>query len=98
MATRSQNSSLRTSKYLQRRDHLKVLLLLIIIVLFRFAIDLGVPVISISQLLQNVVELAGKNEEFSHSFFYKVKEMVQAEDGDALLRERIHLKLLRLCP
>ena len=45
-----------------------------------------------------MVDLTGKNEEFSHSFFHKVKAMVQAGDGDALLRERIYLKLLRLCP
>jgi hypothetical protein len=45
-----------------------------------------------------VVDLTGKNEEFSHSFFFKVRDMVNAGDADALLRERIHLKLLRLTP
>ena len=48
-------------------------------------------------VLQNVVEQAGKTEEFSHSFFLKVKDMINAGDGDALLQEKVYLKLLRLC-
>lgn len=65
--------------------------------IFRFALDLGVPVVSMDQLLENVVDQAGKTEEFSHSFFLKVRDMVQAGDEDALLKERVHIKLLRLC-
>lgn len=54
--------------------------------------------ISVNQLLANVVEFTGKSEEFSHSFFFKVKQMVEQGDSEALLKERIPLKLLRLCP
>ena len=62
----------------------------------RFAVDLGVPVVSMNQILQNVVEHAGKTEEFSHSFFFRVKDMINAQDGDEMVKERVHLKLLRL--
>ena len=64
---------------------------------FRFALDLGVPVISMDQVLNNVVEQAGKTEEFSHSFFLKVKDMIIAGDQESLVKEKVHLKLLRLC-
>lgn len=63
----------------------------------RFAIDLGVPVISMNQIVQNVVDQAGKQPEFSHSFFLRVRDMVNAGDGDALVKERVYVKLLRLC-
>jgi adenylate kinase family enzyme len=63
---------------------------------YRFAIDLGVPVVDMNVVLQNVVDQAGKNEEFSHSFFLKVRDMVQAQDEEALLKEKVHTKLLRL--
>jgi adenylate kinase family enzyme len=62
----------------------------------RFALDLGIPVVSMQQVFQNVVEQAGKSEEFSHSFFIKVKDMIQAGDVDALIKEKVPLKLLRL--
>lgn len=64
----------------------------------RFAIDLGVPVVSMNTILQNVVDQAGTNEEFSHSFFLRVRDMINAEDYEGLTRERVHIKLLRLCP
>jgi len=54
-------------------------------------------VVSMQQLLENVAAEAGRSEEFSHSFFLKVKSMVDNGDQEALLRERIPLKLLRLC-
>ena len=44
----------------------------------RFAVDLGVPVVSMDQILQNVVDQAGKTEEFSHSFFIRVRDMIAA--------------------
>lgn len=50
----------------------------------RFGIDLGLPVISVNQMLQNVSELAGKSAEFNHEFFLKVKELVDAGDRDQL--------------
>lgn len=41
---------------------------------------------------------AGKTEELSHSFFLKVRDMIQNDDYEQLIKEKIHLKLLRLCP
>jgi hypothetical protein len=32
------------------------------------------------QILNNVVEFAGKSEEFSHSFFLRVRDMIKADD------------------
>jgi hypothetical protein len=49
------------------------------------------------QILQNVVDQAGKSDEFSHSFFLRVRDMIKAEDQEGLVKERVHLKLLRLC-
>ncbi len=63
----------------------------------RFAIDLGIPVVSMNQIIDNVVEHAGKQPEYSHSFFLRVRDMIKAGDGDALIKERVHVKLLRLC-
>ena len=62
----------------------------------RFALDLGVPVISMETVFQNVAEQAGKTEEFSHSFFLRVRDMIKAEDMEGLIREKVPLKLLRL--
>jgi hypothetical protein len=71
--------------------------MIFIYLLNRFSLDLGVPVVSMDQILRNVQEQAGKNEEFSHSFYMKVKAMIDNEDVDQLVQERVHLKLLRLC-
>ena len=51
-----------------------------------------------NQIYQNVIEYTGKDEDFSHSFFFKVKEILQAGDHETLLKEKIPLKLLRLTP
>ena len=48
------------------------------------------------QLLNEVAEQTGKDEEFNHRFFHRVRDMVQADDQDAILREKIPIKLLRL--
>lgn len=48
------------------------------------------------QLLNEVAEQTGKNEEFNHRFFHRVRDMVRADDQDAILREKIPIKLLRL--
>ena len=63
---------------------------------YRFAIDLGVPIINMDLILNNVVENAGKTEELSHSFFLRVRDMILAGDGDGLIKEKVHTKLLRL--
>lgn len=47
-------------------------------------------------ILNNVVENAGKHEELSHSFFLRVRDMVLAGDSEALIKEKVHTKLLRL--
>ena len=63
----------------------------------RFAIDLGIPVVSMNQILENVVENAGKQPELSHSFFLRVRDIINAGDADTMIKERVHVKLLRLC-
>lgn len=62
----------------------------------RFALDLGVPVISMETVYNNVVDQAGKTEEFSHSFFLRVRDIIKAGDTETLLKEKVPLKLLRL--
>ena len=65
---------------------------------FRFSIDLGLPVVSVDQMLKNVSKYAGKTEEFNHKFFHRVKEMVDAGDEQTIHNEKIPLKLLQLNP
>ena len=62
----------------------------------RFAIDLGLPVVSMNNLMSNIQQLAGRDEEFNHPFFLRVKEILDAGDHDQLLKDRVALKLLRL--
>ena len=60
--------------------------------------DLGLPVVSMEQMLSNVAQRAGQDEEFNHKFFLRVKDMVNAGDADGLHKEKIPIKLLRLNP
>ena len=62
----------------------------------RFSIDLGIPVVSVNQLYSNVVDNAGKHPAMQHRFFLRVKDILEAGDDDAIVREKIPLKLLRL--
>ena len=62
----------------------------------RIGIDLGLPVLSVKQMLNNVSELAGQSKEFDHDFFHRVKELVDAGDQDRITQERVALKLLRI--
>jgi len=64
--------------------------------IFRFSVDLGIPVVSMSEIIENVVQNAGISAEYNHKFFLKVKDMVNAGDEDAIIREKVALKLLRL--
>ena len=57
---------------------------------------MGLPVISLAQVMENVSQFAGKTEEFNHPFFLKVKDYVDNGDIDAQIRDKIALKLLRL--
>ena len=43
-------------------------------------IDLGVPVVSMSEIYASILKQTGTNEEFSHSFFFKAKEIIQNND------------------
>ena len=62
----------------------------------RFSIDLGIPIVSVPQLMQSVVDSHGVDPEFDHPFFEKVKKMVEAGDRENLRKEKIPLKMLRL--
>ena len=62
----------------------------------KLSIDLGVPVISMKTMLTNVAQLAGQTEEFKHPFYMLVKEMMEEEDYEALIKDRIPIKLLSL--
>ena len=64
----------------------------------RFAIDLGVPIVSVPNLIETAAANYGKSEEYSHPFYRHVKEIVDAGDVDAIKKEKIPLKLLRLAP
>ena len=57
---------------------------------------MGLPVISMQQVLSNISQYAGQHEEYNHPFFLKVKEMVDAGDESQLIKDKVALKLLRL--
>ena len=54
--------------------------------------------VSMQTMIDNVVKNAGETEEFNHRFFHRVKDMVNAGDADAIHKEKIPLKLMRLNP
>jgi adenylate kinase family enzyme len=62
----------------------------------RLSIDLGVPLVSMKQMLETVETHAGHTEEYNHPFFLRVRDMLQAGDDEGIIREKIPLKLLRL--
>lgn len=47
-------------------------------------------------MLGTIQEFAGKQVEFGHPFFLRVKDMLDAGDHEALIKERVPLKLLRV--
>ena len=61
----------------------------------RFSIDLGVPIISMGQVFQNVQTFAG-TQDMKHPFFLKAKEMLDAGDIDQQIKDRLALKMLRI--
>ena len=61
----------------------------------RFSIDLGVPVISMTQVYQNVQKFAG-TQDMKHPFFLKAKDMLDAGDVEQQVKDRLALKLLRI--
>ena len=66
--------------------------------MFRFAIDLGLPIVSVRQLMENVAAKHGNDPDFDHPFFEKVADLVREGDREQLIREKVPLKLLRLTP
>ena len=62
----------------------------------RLAIDLGVPVINMDDEFNKIKQYAGKNEDYNHPFFKKVKEILEAGDLDAISKEKLGAKLLRI--
>lgn len=56
------------------------------------------PILSVPQLIENAAKEGHENPDFAHPFYQKVAEYVNAGDMDAINRERIPLKLLRLTP
>ena len=64
----------------------------------RFSIDVGVPIVNVPQLLDSVANRDNANSDFNHPFFDKVGEMVRADNQQALIDEKIPIKLLRLTP
>ena len=47
-------------------------------------------------MLNTVTKHAGVTEEFSHRFYLRVRDIVEAGDEETLVKEKIPLKLLRL--
>ena len=64
----------------------------------RLSIDLGVPILSMQNIILNIAEQAGNTEEFNHPFFLRVRDMIKANDLEGLMKEKVPLKLLRLTP
>ena len=62
----------------------------------RLSIDLGLPLVSVKQMLEDVAKQTGTTSEYSHPFYQAVKKLVQSEDDEMLLKEKIILKLLQL--
>lgn len=62
----------------------------------RLSIDLGVPVINMDDEFNKVKQFAGKHEDYSHPFFNKVKEILEAGDHDTIAKEKLGVKLLRI--
>ena len=46
------------------------------LLLLRLAIDLGIPLVSVGQLLGNVQSQYGKDPEYDHPFYKQVYEML----------------------
>ena len=51
-----------------------------------------------NDMMKQVQERAGKDDDFNHRFFLRVKDMLDAGDKDMIYKENIPIKLLRLNP
>ena len=65
---------------------------------FRFAIDVGVPIVSVPQLMKNAASKANEDPDFEHPFFDKIGEIIRSGDQEKIVSEKIPIKLLRLTP
>ena len=64
----------------------------------RMAVDLGVPILSANQLIQDASNKFETDPEFNHPFYAWINEHVKKGDHEKLNEEKILLKLLRLNP
>ena len=64
----------------------------------RLAIDLGVPLLNPSGLIQSAANAFETDPQFNHPFYQWINEAVRRGDGDAIQKEKILLKLLQLEP
>ena len=55
-------------------------LFVLISLVFRLAIDLGVPIVSVPQLMENAAIKNSDNPDFAHPFFGKVAEIIRSGD------------------
>ena len=62
----------------------------------RLAIDVGVPVINMDNEFEKIKDQTGKNEDYNHPFYNKVKEILQSGDRELISKEKIGVKLLRI--
>ena len=53
---------------------------------------------SVPGLIESAVKNYKTNPDFQHPFYAAVTEMHEAGDGEAMLREKVGLKLLSLAP
>jgi len=51
-------------------------------------------VLNVHTMMKTIQQLAGKDEEFNHEFFLRVKQMIDSGDKEGLQRERIVAKLI----
>lgn len=62
------------------------------------AIDLGVPIVSIPQLIRTAAENYRDKPEYNQRFFEQVSEWYFDNNSEMLRKEKVPLKLLRLAP
>ena len=64
----------------------------------RMAIDLGVPILQPDNLILDAAKKFETDPNFNHPFFQWIHDKVKNNDGEAILKEKILLKLLKLDP
>jgi hypothetical protein len=64
----------------------------------RMAIDLGVPILHYGDLIERVLNSKDLGVDYNHPFLESVRHYHETEDYEAMRKEKIILKLLRLAP